>query len=245
MIVALMLAVQMLFAGIPGQAVGGPYYRVCPPGWCGTGDTDEYNSGTHTLIDYIRGNEETLFLYNDASIINYGAMNFLVDSHLVMYDSSTIYSDGPMVFDPGSTNFIARFTPRPPNPTGPGGDVNYYPMEEYMENAIISSAGSIYLYGHTTIVTDPVAAGLLQGQRYTLAASYSPYTIDLTGGEIIAPGWDLELVEHYASGILDGHLLLMTYTGTPVPEPSTILLLASGLVGLAGSRFRRPTKTGM
>lgn len=248
MIVALLVAIEMMVIGIPGQAkadmVAGPVWNP----WETYVLNSQPNAGggtDYTLVSGIFGPTDlTLPAYDSLTIEALG----------------NVYVQGTVTFDPSSRNILqvipGRFPPRP----GPGEDVSGILMSQWMDEAPLAATGSIYFNGLTTV--SPMGA-FEEGRSIILAASYSPYTIAWNAPDFTLPAnWTLTSVYHYQSSwrpcwdgddgcvfidglwlyqewTPDGQLLFATYNSNPVPLPSSILLLSSGLLGLVGTRIRK------
>jgi hypothetical protein len=98
----------------------------------------------------------------------------------------------------------------------------------YDANTVVNSAthpllqeGMTYWIGISTTGTDTVSWYLALNDPAGLNAVF----ITPVDPNYPWPGWNL---------LVEGNNFVFEVTGTPVPEPSTMLLLGSGLIGLAG-----------
>lgn len=120
---------------------------------------------------------------------------------------------------------------RPPAPPGPG------PIGD----GLLNFNSGVVLNGTLTFALASDYVIPAGGAQMTLMTS--PFAFTGSFDQVILPdGWSVESIS-FQSGSTTTYALIAS-APAPVPEPSTMLLLGSGLAGLVGSGIRRFRKPG-
>ena len=208
--------------------------------------------GAVVLLSTAFASADTVILLSNSSSVYYAGYNPVIGGSTSTPGLGTQTSNigtGGIWTDPVGGSSWVSFDPN----SGPGGNVDPNGTYTYF-SSFTMDAGDNSFSGSLTVMADDTTDVWLNGHQVLPAGDIgsdakcsdntpnciTPLTFDLAAGGFLQAGTNTLTFNVEQTGLKSQGLdYAGTVTGSTVPEPNTLFLLGTGLMGSAGALFRR------